>query len=173
MLVHNQQNLFGCGLVNTKNDDEVLALPALGETSVPARRAAAEEKLANAAMGSKGSGLTDFIGTDYGVSIHANQDDMVDSLLNAGAVKISDTSRTSELGEIYALATPYRDMEIRVMAGQPGTLSRYKGSRTVNIALGSAGSGGHGRYVYADGRPIMGTLSKSQRAAIGHIHGQR
>ena len=168
VLVHNANKINDCGVGN-----DVLALPAPGETSVPARRAAAEKKLSDAAMGSGGSGLTDFIGTEYGVSIHADQKEMVNSITSAGAVKVSNTSRTSEMGEIYKLGTPYGDMEIRVMPGQPGNTKTYKGPRTINIAFGSAGNGGHGRYVYADGRPITGTLSKSQRAAIGHIHGQR
>lgn len=94
-----------------------LALPGPGETSISSRRAVAEQKLADAARGSHGSGRIDFIGTDYGVSIHTDQNAMENSLVRAGA-------------------------------------------------------NGTGEYVYANGSRITGAISRRDRAAIGHTHGQ-
>ena len=136
------------------------------------RREVAEQKLADAAKGSAGSGGVDFIGTDYGVSIHANQNEMVNSITNSGAVKVGNTGRTNEIGEIYSMTTPYGDMEIRVMRGQPNATNAYKGPRTINVRKGSIGINGTGEYVYANGARISGAVSKSMRKAIGHIHGQ-
>lgn len=99
--------------------------------------------------------------------MHASQTDMINSITNAGATRIGPTSQTSEIGEIFQMNTKHGPMEIRVMPGQPGTTSAFKGPRTINTIPGT------GTYVYPNGERIIGAVSKSDRKLIGHIHGQR
>ena len=150
--------------------EDPLALPGPGETSISARRAAAEQKLAAAAAGSGGSGQTDFIGTECGVSIHASQSDLVQSITGAGAQYVGNT-RAGD-GQIYHMNTPYQAVEIRVMQQKPGQTNPYLDTRTVIVELGSVGQG-TGTYTYANGAKIKGNLNKTDRKLIGHTHGQR
>ena len=92
---------------------------------------------------------------------------MINSITNARAIGIGPTSHTSEIGEIFQMNTKYGPMEIRVMPGQPGTTSAFKGPRTINTIPGT------GEHVYPNGERIRGAVSKSDRKGIGHIHGQR
>lgn len=66
-----------------------LALPAPGETSVSSRRAAAEQKLAAAARGSRAEGI--LIGKDGDVPVHQSQRQLVDSIESAGAEFVGNT----------------------------------------------------------------------------------
>ncbi|GFP78427.1 RHS repeat-associated core domain-containing protein [Clostridium fungisolvens] len=147
-----------------KNADEI---SEVGTQAKSQRWLDAEEKLAKAAQGSGGSGGVDFIATSNGTAVHASQTDMINSITNAGATRIGPTSQTSEIGEIFQMNTKHGPMEIRVMPGQPGTTSAFKGPRTINTIPGT------GTYVYPNGERIIGAVSKSDRKLIGHIHGQR
>jgi len=120
----------------------------------------------NLQMFAKKTRKTDFIVTESGTAVHASQAKMIDSIKEAGAVKVGSTNKTSEIGEIFNLNTPNGPMEIRVMQGRPNG-GPYQGPRTINTRRGAGKT-----YVYPDGSEIK-RLTKNERKRIGHIHGQR
>jgi hypothetical protein len=107
-----------------------------------------------------------FIGTPSGVSVHASQKEMVDSILKNGATPLGPTTNTTEAGQMFLMQTPGGPMQIRVMEGRPNG-GPLQGPRTVITRPGTL------EYVQPNGNRIEGAVPKADRKAIGHIHGQR
>ena len=131
------------------------------------RRELAERKLADAANGSRAEGV--LIGKDGDVPVHQSQQQLKKSIMDAGAQYIGPTRNND--GQIYHMKTPYGPVEIRIMQQKPGQTNSYLDNRTIIVEQGSVGNG-TGVYTYGNGAPIRGSISKSDRKAIGHTHGQ-
>ena len=131
------------------------------------RRELAEKKLADAATGSRAEGV--LIGKDGDVPVYKSQQQLRKSITDAGAQYIGPTRNND--GQIYHMNTPYGPVEIRIMQQKPGQTNPYLDNRTIIVEQGSVGNG-TGVYTYGNGAPIKGAVSKSDRKAIGHTHGQ-
>ena len=141
------------------------------QTSVSARRLAAEQKLADAARGSRANGV--LIGKEGDVPVFQSQQQLKQSLMNAGAQYIGPTREND--GQIYYMDIPtdkkVNKVEIRIMQQRPGETRPYHDNRTIIVKRGSVGQG-TGQYTYGNGDAITGDVSRSDRKAIGHTHGQ-
>jgi hypothetical protein len=71
----------------------------------------------------------------------------------------------TEAGEIFHMNTANGPMEIRIMEGRING-GIHQDARTIITRPGTR------EYSHADGSRIQGGVSKSDRRAIGHIHGQ-
>ena len=131
------------------------------------RRELAKRKLVDAAAGSRAEGI--LIGKDGDVPVYQSQQKLKKSIMDAGAQYMGPTRNND--GEIYHMNTPYGPVEIRIMQQIPGQTNPYLDYRTVIVEQGSVGNG-TGVYTYGNGAPIRGAVSKSDRKAIGHTHGQ-
>lgn len=96
--------------------------------------------------------------------------------MNAGAQYIGPTKKNN--GKIYHMDIPtdkkikkVNKVEIRIMQQTPGETRPYYDNRTIIVERGSVGQG-TGQYTYGNGDTITGDISKSDRKAIGHTHGQ-
>lgn len=114
----------------------------------------------------KGRGKTDFIVSSNSTATHASQSKLKDSLVGAGAKSKGPTTQTSEAGEIFNMNTANGSMDIRIMSGKSGG-GANSGPRTITTRPGTKD------YVHPNGQRITGAVSKSDRRAIGHTHGQR
>lgn len=131
------------------------------------RRELAERKLADAANGSRAEGV--LIGKDGDVPVYQSQQQLKKSIMDAGAQYMGPTRNND--GQIYHMNTPYGPVEIRIMQQKPGQTNPYLDNRTIIVEQGSVGNG-TGVYTYGNGAPIRGAVSRSDRKAIGHTHGQ-
>ena len=104
----------------------------------------------------------DFIATSSGVAVHKSQKEMINSIENVGAIYVGPARSP---GTIHLLETPEGTMVIRAMKGEKGNTG-YNGIRTVITTESPS------KYIYPNGKDIKGAVSKSDRRAIGHIHGQ-
>jgi len=63
--------------------------------------------------------LTDFIVSRNGTAIHANQSELINSILGVeGTTRVGSTTQTSEIGQIFHMDTPNGLMEVRIMEGR-------------------------------------------------------
>ena len=131
------------------------------------RRELAERKLADAARGSQAEGV--LIGKDGDVPVYQSQQQLKKSITDAGAQYVGPTRNND--GQIYHMNTPYGPVEIRIMQQKPGQTNPYLDNRTIIVEQGSVGNG-TGVYTYGNGAPIRGSVSRNDRKAIGHTHGQ-
>ena len=131
------------------------------------RRELAERKLADAANGSRAEGV--LIGKDGDVPVYQSQQQLKESLLDAGAEYVKPTKNND--GQIYHMEPPNGAVEIRIMQEKPGNTRRDYDNRTIIVEQGSVGKS-TGSYTYGNGARIYGTVSISDRKAIGHTHGQ-
>jgi RHS repeat-associated protein len=109
---------------------------------------------------------TDFIVTKDGTAVHSDQSKLKQSITDAGATSKGPSTNTTETGEIFHMDTENGPMEIRVMEGRANG-GIHQDARTVITRPGTK------EYIHADGSRIQGAVSKADRRAIGHIHGQR
>lgn len=101
--------------------------------------------------------------------VYQSQQQLKKSITDAGAQYIGPARNND--GQIYHMNTPYGPVEIRIMQQTPGQTNPYLDNRTIIVEQGSVGNG-TGVYTYGNGAPIRGAVSKSDRKAIGHTHGQ-
>ena len=118
-----------------------------------------------------------FIVTPDGTAVEVSQARLRQSLVNANARYMGQTTLTSEVGEMWRLTVepakisragnpiPAREIDIRIMPGQPGG-DPLRGPRTIFTEAGT------NNYVHPSGQRITGNHSASQRRGIGHVHGQ-
>ena len=111
-----------------------------------------------------------WIVTPEGTAIPKSQKKMKQMILDAGGKKIGN-ARNGD-GEIFRMPTAIKDreMDVRVMDGTAGD-GKHSGARSVFTEAGTPGQKSN-QGVYPSGEPVRGSVSKSNRRRLSHVHGQ-